>query len=132
MIRRDLGTALTGWRVDIDSNNLRWPAASSRPDAYVVAEGGAVCTVHACENPRRALAAGADVPDTRGNALAADIRDARAYLLAAAPKLRGALEAMLAAYAPGAEATAKREGETALHPAVQAARAALALAGGGK
>lgn len=103
MIRQDLGAALRDWSVAIDSNGLRWPASSSRPDAYVTAEGGAVCTVHLCENPRRALAGGADIPDTRENALAAEIRDARACLISAAPDLLAALRYALRFCAPSAD-----------------------------
>lgn len=51
-------------------------------------------------------------------------------LCAASPDLLAACEALLAAYAPGADATAMREGEAALHSDVRKARAAIKKARG--
>lgn len=84
---RDIRRALTGWRASIDGNGEHWPAPSSNSSTYVVAEGGIVATFGPCSNPRRALAAGDDVPDTDRNEIAAEIRNARVHLAAAAPEL---------------------------------------------
>jgi hypothetical protein len=57
-------------------------------------------------------------------------REANADLLTASWTLREAVKALLAAYAPGAEATVQEEGESALHSSVQLARHALDKANG--
>lgn len=58
---------------------------------------------------------------------------ANARLIAAAPDLLDALGDMLEAYAPGADhsVAGSPAGENVLHPAVKAARAAIAKATGG-
>ena len=131
------------WSIDTIGDGTHEGADDKVRLPVIVAEGGMVCTVHACANPRRALADEAlpDIGDNlgcEGFPVGRNIAFMRARLIAAAPDLYAALAEFHAAEDESSDGWEKADGPTRskmmdrMRKARNAARAALRRAHGAK